>query len=342
MVDPPAYRAEPDPEFADRLERVLLQRLTAPGGSPNQREVARRVQQEPTDVDPDDPDTDPIMLERRDRRREQGPMSPHRRSPGRWLLVAAVAGLIAVVGTLLVMAGDDDDEQVPATAGPASAADVAAFCDAIDDMGLAVSLGEGYEGVDEALVAAEEIAPEEIRADVTTMADESRAQLDAGPPPAGTPPSLPPDEFFVAADAVGDYMADSCGYQVVDITATDHAFAGIPAVAEAGKTLIRITNQGTEYHEAVLQRISAGETRSVEEILAIPEGSGDLLDYAGSAFAPPGLGSWTVVDLVPGRYAAMCFIPTGATTEEELRGGQGDDTAQLHHTQGMFAEMQVP
>ena len=29
MVDPPTYRAEPDPEFADRLERVLLQRLTA-------------------------------------------------------------------------------------------------------------------------------------------------------------------------------------------------------------------------------------------------------------------------------------------------------------------------
>ena len=33
MVDPPTYRAEPDPEFADRLERVLLQRLTAPAGS---------------------------------------------------------------------------------------------------------------------------------------------------------------------------------------------------------------------------------------------------------------------------------------------------------------------
>ncbi len=42
-------------------------------------------------------------------------MAPRRRSPGRWLLVAAVAALVAVVGTLLVAAGGDDDDQVPAT-----------------------------------------------------------------------------------------------------------------------------------------------------------------------------------------------------------------------------------
>ena len=173
------------------------------------------------------------------------------------------------------------------------------------------------------------------------MADESRSQAAAGPPPAGTPPDLPPDEFFTAAAAVGDYMADHCGYQVIDVTATDYAFAGIPADAQMGKTLIRLTNDGTEYHEALLQRVREGETRSVEDILAIPEGSGDLLDFIGSAFAPPGLASWTVVDLSAGRYATMCFIPTGATTEDALRRGQGDDTARSHYMQGMFAETQV-
>ena len=76
-------------------------------------------------------------------------------------------------------------------------------------------------------------------------------------------------------------MADNCGYQVIDVTATDYAFDGIPADAEAGKTLIRITNDGTEYHEVVLQRVHEGETRSVEEILALPEEEGgDLLDYS--------------------------------------------------------------
>lgn len=115
-------------------------------------------------------------------------------------------------------------------------------------------------------------------------------------------------------------MADNCGYQVIDVTATDHAFDGIPADAEAGKTLIRITNDGTEYHEVVLQRVHQGETRSVEELLALPEEEGgDLLDYLGNAFAPAGLGNWTVVDLSAGRHVALCFIPTGATTPRRCR-----------------------
>ena len=263
-----------------------------------------------------------------------------------WTWRAMAVGAAAVLA-LGACSGDDDDDASaseaatePGTAD-GSAADVAAFCDAIDDMGLSVSLGEGYEGVDEALVAAEEIAPEEIRADVTTMADESRRQLDAGPPPGGTPPSLPPDEFFVAAAAVGDYMAESCGYQVIDVTATDHAFEGIPADVPAGKTLVQITNDGAEYHEVVLERVKQGETRSLDEIVALPQqAEGDLLEYVGSALAAPGTGSWTVVELSPGRHAALCFIPTGATSPEAAT-GPIDDTTPVHAAEGMTAEVQV-
>jgi hypothetical protein len=92
----------------------------------------------------------------------------------------------------------------------------------------------------------------------------------------------------------------------------------------------------------VLQRIQQGETRSVEDILAPPEEEGgDLLDYLGSACAPPGLGNWTVVDLIAGRHAAACFISTGATTPDALQSGQLDDTAEPHTIHGMFAEVQV-
>jgi hypothetical protein len=266
------------------------------------------------------------------------------RTSWKWRAIAVGA---AAVLTLGACAEDDDDDATVSDTGTTAEQsdnqpdDVAAFCDAIDDVGLSVSIGEGYEGLDEALVAAEEIAPDEISADVTTMADESRAQVAAGSPPKGTSPNLPPDEFFTAATAVGDYMADNCGYHVIDVAATNYAFDGIPVDAEAGKTLIRIANDGTEYHEVVLERIQQGETRSVEEIVALPQKEeGDLLDYLGSAFAPPGLGNWTVVDLSAGRHAALCFIPTGATTSEVVS-GQVDDTTQLHATQGMFAEMQV-
>ena len=262
------------------------------------------------------------------------------RASWRWRVIAVGAAAVLALGAC---AGDDDDDVSgvdTATEGD-EPTNAAAFCDTIDDVGLAVSIGEGYEGIDDALVAAEEIAPEEISAEVTTMAEESRAQVAAGPPPAGAPPNIPADEFFVAAAAVGNYMADNCDYQVIDVAATDHAFDGIPADAEAGKTLIRITNDGTEYHEVVLERVQQGETRSIEEILALPQHEeGDLLNYLGSAFAPPGLSNWSVVNLSAGRHAALCFIPTGATTPEAAT-AQIDDTTQLHATQGMIADLQV-
>ena len=206
-----------------------------------------------------------------------------------------------------------------------------------------MAIGEGGDAADAeaSIAAAEEAAPEEISADVTTMAEEARAADRRRAQPRGEPPNVPSDEFFTAATAVGDYMADNCGYQVIDVTATDYAYDGIPADAEAGKTLLRITNDGTEYHEVVLQRVHAGETRSVEEILALPEQEGgDLLDYQGNAFAPPGLGNWTVVNLSAGRHAAMCYVPTGATPEA-FQSGQVDDTAPPHTMKGMTAEMQV-
>jgi hypothetical protein len=67
-----------------------------------------------------------IMLATEDRPTGHEEVTPHRRSPGRWLLVAAAAVVVAVLGTLIVAAGgDDDDEQIdavsptPTTAAPA-------------------------------------------------------------------------------------------------------------------------------------------------------------------------------------------------------------------------------
>jgi hypothetical protein len=254
---------------------------------------------------------------------------------------------IGSAATLLVLGacGDDDDDDAaadePATEAGAPEDEVAAFCDAIDGMGLGVSIGEGYEGMDEALEAAEEVAPEEISADVTAMADENRAQVAAGPPPEGSAPPLPPDEFFAASTAVGDYIADSCDYPVLDVTATDHAFEGIPAEAEEGKTLVRLTNDGAEYHEVLFHRVATGEARSADELMGLPESeAGPLLTYVGNAFAPPGLGSWTIVDLAAARHIAVCYVPIGSTTADALRAGQAEQ-APAHHTEGMTAEMQV-
>ena len=138
-------------------------------------------------------------------------------------------------------------------------------------------------------------------------------------------------------------MADSCIYNVVDVTATDHAFGGVPSGARAGKTLIQLRNDGTEYHEVVLLRVDADEDRSIEELLALPEEERDeRLQFEGIALAPPGMSSWVVVDLKFGpRYAATCFIPIGSTTEAALRSGLADPATPLHSSEGMVAELGV-
>jgi hypothetical protein len=117
MVDPPTYRADPDPEFADRLERALLRRLTAtpdglsssPGVLPSD-ELVRR------DADPDDREGDITMLDTDDR--PTGPLAPRRRSPGRWLLVAAAVAVVAVVGTVLVAVSGDEEKPLRTVTPP--------------------------------------------------------------------------------------------------------------------------------------------------------------------------------------------------------------------------------
>jgi hypothetical protein len=78
-------------------------------------------------------------------------------------------------------------------------------------------------------------------------------------------------------------------------------------------------------------RINDDETRSLEEILQLPEEEQmELATPVTFAFAPPG-GSFTAfADLEPGRYAALCFIPVG-----------GGEDGPPHFTEGMFAEFQV-
>jgi hypothetical protein len=101
-------RVAPDPSRAEELRQRLHARLASVDQGP--------VTSIPSaDTDPDDREGDLIMLETEDRPTGQDPPTPGRRSPGSWLLVAALIAVVAIVGALLVAAGDDDETQVPAT-----------------------------------------------------------------------------------------------------------------------------------------------------------------------------------------------------------------------------------
>lgn len=67
-------------------------------------------------------------------------------------------------------------------------------------------------------------------------------------------------------------------------------------------------------------------------------------EFAGVAFAGPGSGDITFVDLDPGKYAVVCFIPVGTTDMADLEAGEGDQAEPAgppHFTQGMVTEFTV-
>jgi plastocyanin len=155
-----------------------------------------------------------------------------------------------------------------------------------------------------------------------------------------------PDET-TATTAGGDAAAG----ETIVVTALDYRFEGLPETVKAG-TKISLVNEGNEPHEFVAMPIPADETRSVEELVMLPEeelgavfGAGEpatvILAATGQTDVPgPVVGDGTLTK--PGRYAIVCFLPVGSDNsvlESEGPPPQGD--AAPHAMHGMVAELTV-
>lgn len=141
----------------------------------------------------------------------------------------------------------------------------------------------------------------------------------------------------------------------VAVSAVDYRYEGLPADLAPGDTLVLHNESSAEVHELALLRLPDDETRSVDELLALPEGELQALFAAPPVFvlvAPPGedgfaaLGDATVTE--PGRYVAMCFIPTGTDPQaylDALEANPGQPPAiqggPPHFTAGMIQEVTV-
>lgn len=144
--------------------------------------------------------------------------------------------------------------------------------------------------------------------------------------------------------------------ETVEITAIDYEFEGLPETVEAGATFELTNDSEEEAHEMVAILLPEDETRSVEELLQLPEEElGELASIEPSfvLIGGPGeeaeavLGDGTLTE--PGRYLFACFIPVGANPDEILAppagtGAEGPpDVAggPPHFTEGMFGEVTV-
>jgi hypothetical protein len=163
----------------------------------------------------------------------------------------------------------------------------------------------------------------------------------------GAQPATAPE----AAEAVG---ADP-GATPVEVAMVDYDYEGLPDTVPAGTRFSVVNRSDGEVHELVAFRLPDGEDRSVDELLTLPPdqlgpalgGEPALVLIAapgGPMIAPVGDGTLRE----PGRYAVLCFVPTGADPQAfldalaESEGGPPEvPGGPPHFVQGMAAELTV-
>jgi hypothetical protein len=222
------------------------------------------------------------------------------------------------------------------SSGPS--AEVLAFCDTMVEVETSFNgepdpaeLGALLDDVDSS-------APSEVSSEVGTMTAAARSVLESGGFTA-----FESDAFANAERTVDAYLLDECGFEELAITAVDFAFEGVPDTVASGPVALGFSNEGTEAHEIAIARINDGVTESIHEILELPEEeAGSLVTFVGFGFAMPGEDSTSFVDLEPGEYAFICFVPTGSTPENlpALESGEAEG-GPPHFVHGMVAEFTV-
>lgn len=172
----------------------------------------------------------------------------------------------------------------------------------------------------------------------------------------------------IAAVAVAGVLAVGCGDDTpvaagqdedgmdnqLEVVMRDFAFENLPQSVPEGTRLTVVNEAERELHEVVAFRLPDGEDRTVAELaqLSPPDLVAALGEPATVLLAEPSgpvipaVGDGTLSE--PGRYALMCFIPTGvdpgeylAAAAETEQGPPQVDGGPPHFVHGMYAELLV-
>lgn len=163
------------------------------------------------------------------------------------------------------------------------------------------------------------------------------------------------DDDEPAADATTTTAASEAADDAIAVTAVDYRYQDLPDDISAGSTLTLRNDSDAEIHELVALRLADDETRTVDDLLALPQAELEALFTAPPALvliAPPGETGFAAVGdgalSEPGRYAVVCFIPTGADPDTYLDALQQNpgqppqvEGGPPHFTAGMSSEIQV-
>lgn len=124
-----------------------------------------------------------------------------------------------------------------------------------------------------------------------------------------------------ARPAVASYPSHYRG-RVVTITAKDYAFES-PDSIEAGYVTVRLLSRGTELHHAQLVRLADGHTlKDLFDAMKDPTAKPPawMIEVGGPNAPVPGGESAASLELVPSRYALLCFIPSADGMPHVMKG----------------------
>lgn len=129
--------------------------------------------------------------------------------------------------------------------------------------------------------------------------------------------------------AAASTIAPAVNIPQISIKASDYAFEA-PAKVEAGLVSITLTNEGQEPHHVQLARLNDGVTQEQFQaaLQESPEAAFPLVTFAGGAgIIDPGNNQQVIVELTPGQYVLLCFVPS--------------HDGMPHLAKGMMAPMEV-
>ena len=197
---------------------------------------------------------------------------------------------------------------------------------------LAAQSGGDTSELEALMATVEETAPEELTEQVAVVVAAVRQALESQDDSAfGT------DDFATNEEEVDQWVADNCGFEEIDISAVDYAFEGVPETIPAGIVTFNFSNDGEEVHEMLMVRYK-DESLTIDDLMKLSDKEAQKkLVFLGASFGPPGAEDSESKELEPGKYALLCFVPVGSTSEEEADKAKGPP----HVARGMSAEFVV-
>jgi hypothetical protein len=223
----------------------------------------------------------------------------------------ATLALASVALTTFAACGGDDDSSssVDAAACDAAVAYGAAFAQAPQDPAEFESFAMDQ------LVPIADTLVEHLEGDAKASAQTVRdAFVEIGN--TGDPSLLEAPATAAAIGAVGKAVHDGCDLQAVDIEAVEYTFKNAPTSLKAGRVSFALANTGVEDHEMVLFKAADGVTEPLNDLLALPEDEVmSKMQFTGVTFGAPGTTNYVAIDLTPGTYYLVCFLPQGGGEE---------------------------